>query len=193
MRKPLIIEPKPYKEKVLLHACCAPCSGAIVEYLLGQGIVPTIYYSNSNIYPSEEYCIRKNECLRYAAEKSVEIVLDEYNHEEWRRIVAGLEGERERGARCTECFRYRLARAARYAKEHGYDWLTTTLASSRRKNVEQVNAAGEYACSLFPGVRWWPKNWRKGGLQLRRTAIIKEENFYNQIYCGCEFSRYRLK
>lgn len=177
----------------MLHACCAPCSGAIVEYLLSQGIVPTIYYSNSNIYPSEEFDIRRNECCRYAAGKGVEIVVDEYDHEEWRQVVVGLENEPERGARCTECFRYRLVRAAKYAQEHGYDWLTTSLASSRWKSIEQVNAAGEYACSLFPGVRWWPKNWRKGGLQLRRTAIIKEEIFYNQIYCGCEFSMYRLK
>jgi len=66
--------------------------------------------------------------------------------------------------------------------------LTTTLASSRWKNLDQVNAAGEYACSLFPDVIWWDQNWRKGGLQVRRGEIIKEMNFYNQLWCGCEFS-----
>lgn len=86
------------------------------------------------------------------------------------------------------CFRFRLERAARYAQEHGFDVLTTTLASSRWKNLDQVNAAGFYACSLFPDVTWWDMNWRKGGLQERRNEIIREHGFYNQLYCGCEFS-----
>ena len=192
MGKPVTKEPTK-GERVLLHACCAPCSGAVVEYVLAQGLVPTIFYSNSNIFPSDEFSIRERECCRYAGGRGIEIVLDGYAHEEWLCIVAGLEKERERGARCTECFRYRLERAARYAWEHGYSWLTTTLSSSRRKDVDEVNAAGEYACSLFPGVHWWGKNWRKGGLQERREAIIKEENFYNQTYCGCEFSIYKSK
>ena len=87
-----------------------------------------------------------------------------------------------------QCFRFRLERAARYAQENGYKVLTTTLASSRWKNLEQINSAGEYACSLYPDVEWWSQNWRKGGLQERRGRIIKEQNFYNQLYCGCEFS-----
>ena len=77
----------------------------------------------------------------------------------------------------------------KYAAENGFPVLTTTLASSRWKSLEQVNEAGEWACSQVEGVVWWPQNWRKGGLQERRNEIIRSERFYNQLYCGCEFSK----
>lgn len=176
------------EEKVLLHTCCAPCSGAIIECLLNNGIRPTIFYSNSNIYPLKEYETRRDECIRYAEYNGLKVVEDKYDHNQWKFMIKGLEGEPERGRRCLQCFRFRLERAARYAQENGYKVLTTTLASSRWKNLEQINSAGEYACSLYPDVEWWSQNWRKGGLQERRGRIIKEQNFYNQLYCGCEFS-----
>ncbi len=175
-------------KKVLLHACCAPCSSAILECLLRNGFEPVIFYSNSNIYPEEEYLHRKDECVRYARALGVEIVEDVYDHEDWLRIARGLEGEPERGGRCLQCFKYRLKRAAEYAQGHGFPLLTTTLASSRWKSLDQINEAGHLACSEFPDVGWWDINWRKGGLQERRGEIIKEMDFYNQLYCGCEFS-----
>ena len=175
--------------KILLHACCAPCSGAIVEYLVHSGLRPVIFYSNSNIVPFKEYAHRLNEVLRYAGEFGLEVVEDNYDHDAWRTCTSGLEAEPERGSRCLECFRQRLLRAAEYAAEHGFEVLTTTLASSRWKSLEQVNKAGEWACSQVNGVTWWPQNWRKGGLQDRRNEIIREQNFYNQLYCGCEFSQ----
>jgi predicted adenine nucleotide alpha hydrolase (AANH) superfamily ATPase len=153
-----------------------------------NGITPTIFYSNSNIVPHQEYLKRKGECSRYAQALGLEIVDDDYDHAQWQCVAKGLENEPERGARCLECFRFRLVRAARYAHEHGFRVLTTTLASSRWKDLSQVDEAGRYACSLFPGVAWWGQNWRKGGLQDRRGEIIKEYDFYNQQYCGCEFS-----
>ena len=238
-------------DRVLVHACCAPCSGAILEWLVqhrpqpeepagdraeaasgakgidaagnraeaaGEGL-PTVFFSNSNIFPLAEYELRRGELLRYAAQlghmatdgsqeptghmatddgqgpgsqepKGLVVIDDVYDHEAWRCAVRGLECEPERGQRCLQCFRFRLERAARYAHEHGFNVLTTTLASSRWKDLEQVDAAGSYACSLFPGLRWWGRNWRKGGLQERRSAIIREQNFYNQTWCGCEFSHH---
>lgn len=175
--------------RLLLHACCAPCSSAIVECLVNHGIRPVIFYSNSNIFPEGEYVKRLDECIRYAEETGLEIVNDDYDHNAWRCVASGLERAPERGPRCMECFKFRLERAARYASEHGFDVLTTTLASSRWKDLSQVNAAGAYACGLFPSVTWWDMNWRKGGLQERRSAIIREHGFYNQLWCGCEFSR----
>ena len=180
------------KAKVLLHACCAPCSSAVLEFLVKRGIDFTVFYSNSNIYPFEEYEHRRNECLRYAEYCSVPIVSDTYDHGQWRLSVKGLESEPERGARCSECFRFRLERAAAYAAENGFGVLTTTLASSRWKSLEQVDAAGRAACEPYPEVLWWGRNWRKGGLQERRSEIIKQQDFYNQQYCGCEFSLSRL-
>lgn len=220
--------------KLLLHTCCAPCSGAIIETLLKEGVRPTIYYCNPNIYPYEEYLKRKDECSRYAAECGLDMVDADYNHETWLQCVHGLEDEPERGLRCSACFRHRLLSSAQYALSHGFDTLATTLASSRWKNLSQVNAAGGWAVAqaneaaaavkaldevrsqlpeavssakalddvrdhlpeapvdpapLYPQpLVWWDRDWRKGGLQERRSQIIREKGFYNQLWCGCEFS-----
>lgn len=173
---------------MLLHTCCAPCSSAIIECLLRHGVTPTIYYSNPNIFPLEEYEIRKNECVRYATSLGLEIVDDDYDHEKWLSEMMGLEEEPERGGRCLKCFKHRLLRTARYAHEHGFKTIATTLASSRWKSLGQIEAAGRFAESRYPDVTFWARNWRKGGLSERRIEIIKEYGFYNQKYCGCEFS-----
>lgn len=189
MKTSLHIEVPGGAKKVLLHACCAPCSSAIVECLMERGIEPVIFYSNSNIFPLEEYEHRLNECIRYARKWGIEIVHDVYDHDSWRLCAQGLEQEPERGGRCLQCFKQRLLRAARYAQENGFTVLATTLASSRWKNLEQVDEAGRWACAQVEGVSWWAQNWRKGGLQERRNQIIREEAFYNQLFCGCEFSQ----
>lgn len=174
--------------KVLLHTCCAPCSSAIIECLLNNGIRPTIYYCNPNIYPLEEYLIRKDECTRYAQALGLDIIDADYDHEVWLEAVKGHEDELERCGRCLKCFKLRLLRTAQYASENGFKVITTTLASSRWKSLDQINEAGQWACAQIPEVVWWDRNWRKGGLQERRLQIIKEYDFYNQLYCGCEFS-----
>ena len=174
--------------EVLLHTCCAPCSSAIIECLLNNGIRPVIYYCNPNIYPLEEYLVRKEECTRYAMALGLDIIDDDYDHEAWLEAVKGLENEPERGGRCLRCFKLRLLRTAEYARDNGFKVITTTLASSRWKSLDQINEAGEWACAQVSGVIWWDRNWRKGGLQERRLQIIKEYDFYNQLYCGCEFS-----
>ena len=181
--------------EVLLHTCCAPCSSAIIEAMMSSGITPVIYYCNPNIYPQEEYEIRKNECTRYAQSLGLEIVDADYDHEKWLEAMRGLENEPERGGRCLKCFKLRLLRTAEYAMQRGIKVITTTLASSRWKSLDQINEAGLWACERIKEtippddcVIWWDQNWRKGGLQERRLQIIKEYGFYNQLYCGCEFS-----
>lgn len=174
--------------RVLLHTCCAPCSSAIIECLMQHGICPTIYYCNPNIYPHEEYMIRKEECTRYAQDLGLDIVDADYDHESWLCGIRGKEQEPERGGRCLLCFKMRLRETARYAHEHGFNVITTTLASSRWKSLEQINEAGHYAVEPYADVMWWAQNWRKGGLSERRAAIIRQYDFYNQRYCGCEFS-----
>lgn len=187
-KQPAIIIPEGCT-KVLLHACCAPCSSAIVEWLLAHHVTPVIYYFNPNIYPLEEYEIRKNESKRHAASLGIEWIDDDYNHESWREAVCGLEHEPERGKRCEACFYYRLLATARKAQELHIPFFATTLASSRWKNLDQINAAGLKAQrSVSEAVRFWAQNWRKDGLQERRNELLKEYGFYNQIYCGCEFS-----
>ena len=188
----MLLEVPEGKKRILLHCCCAPCSGAVVECLVQNGLRPTLFFSNSNIVPRDEYDLRRSELTRYANLFGLETVDDEYDHEAWLDFTIGhdkaLEKVPERGPRCLRCFKFRLQRAAQYAAANGYDVLTTTLASSRWKSLEQVDEAGRLACENMQ-VIWWNQNWRKGGLQPRRSEIIKEQQFYNQTFCGCEFSR----
>lgn len=201
---------------VLLHTCCAPCSSAIIEAMLHSGITPVIYYCNPNIYPQQEYEIRKEECTRYARSLGLEIVDADYDHDNWLAAMKGLETEPERGGRCLKCFKMRLFRTAEYARQRGIKVITTTLASSRWKSLDQINEAGQWACDAVGlgvenevppvnsvqvenevppvnSVHWWNQNWRKGGLQERRLEIIRQYDFYNQQYCGCEFSMRKPK
>lgn len=179
---------------VLLHCCCAPCSSAILEWMLAHGVRPTLYYYNPNIFPEEEYLIRKNECTRYAEKLGLTIIDEDYDHESWRCAVRGMEQEPERGGRCLLCFKQRLLKAAQKAKELGLEEFTTTLASSRWKSLDQINEAGRWAeVQVSGGVRFDDRNWRKGGLQQRRNELLRENNFYNQLYCGCEFSLEAMK
>ena len=175
-------------QQVLLHACCAPCSSAIVEWMLQHDIRPTIFYFNPNIFPREEYDIRKEESKRHAESLGLQWIDGDYDHQRWLEAVRGLEGEPERGSRCLQCFSYRLKVAALQAKELGLAYFTTTLASSRWKSLEQITEAGLRAQAAVPGTTFWAQNWRKGGLQDRRNQLLHEYAFYNQQYCGCEFS-----
>ena len=195
-----------------MHACCAPCSSAIVEWMLANGVRPTIFYYNPNIWPREEYEIRKNESKRHAEGLGIQWIDGDYDHEEWRNEVSRCEdydytSEPERGRRCEQCFTLRLTRTARKAQELGLKYFATTLASSRWKSLEQIERAGRRAEQIVnestqkalgsaaspseePSLlcTFWAQNWRKGGLQERRTQLLKEFGFYNQQYCGCEFS-----
>ena len=186
-KKSQIIVPDGLKQ-VLLHACCAPCSSAIVEWLVAHDIEPVIYYYNPNIYPEQEYLIRKQESQRHADSLGIRWIDGDYNHENWQQCVQGLENEPERGKRCAICFYHRLLATAKMAQQEGIEWFATTLASSRWKNLEQINLAGERAAAEIGNIRFWAQNWRKDGLQERRNELLKQYGFYNQQYCGCEYS-----
>lgn len=175
-------------EKVLLHSCCAPCSAPILEWMLNNGISPTIFYFNPNIYPDEEYLKRKEECIHYAQKLQVEFVDGDYDHNIWLDKIGGLEDQPERGLRCAQCFKIRLEATAMLASERNFTIFTTTLMGSRWKNFAQIVEAGVQAASLVNGVQFWDKDWKKGGLTERRRILLQENNFYNQQYCGCEFS-----
>lgn len=187
-----VIPPVP-DARILLHSCCAPCSSAIIECMLDNGLKPTVFYYNPNIYPHEEYDIRKAEAIRFVESQGLDFVDADYDHSAWLETMHGLEDEPERGSRCLQCFRLRLAATAAYASRHGFNVITTTLASSRWKSLEQINQAGREAASLYPDVVFWEQNWRKGGLQERRNQLLHQYAFYNQQYCGCEFSMRRLE
>lgn len=149
----------------------------------------TLFFFNPNIYPEEEYLIRKTEIKRYAQQLGIPFIDGDYDHSDWLENIKGMEAEPERGQRCLTCFRIRMLRTAQKAEEEGYDMIATTLASSRWKSLEQISEAGNWATEQVPSVSFLERNWRRGGLSERRIALLKEHNFYNQPYCGCEFSR----
>ncbi|MFA6677375.1 MAG: epoxyqueuosine reductase QueH [Bacteroidales bacterium] len=173
-------------KKILLHSCCAPCSSAILEWLVQNDYDTTVYFFDPNIFPRSEYIKRRDENIRYCEQLGVEFVDGEYDYKKWRDGVWEFRDEPERGKRCQKCFDIRMIESARYASEHGFELFTTTLATSRWKDLKQVSAAGHAAEAMYPSVKFWDRNWRKGGLFERRNVLARQ--FYNQKYCGCEFS-----
>ena len=173
---------------VLLHSCCAPCSSAILEWLLQHDYAPTIFYFNPNIFPQEEYLVRKNECQRYAAKLGVPFVDGDYDHALWREAVKGLEKIPEGGERCFACFALRLKEAARLAAEKGFDFFTTTLTISPLKNAAKINEIGQQ-CAEESGVVWLPTDFKKKEGYKRSIELSAEYGLYRQDYCGCVFSR----
>lgn len=176
------------RRKLLLHSCCAPCSGEIMEALTASGIEYAVFFYNPNIHPRREYEIRKNENIRYAEAHGIKFVDADYDTDNWFGWVKGLESEPERGLRCTICFDLRFERTALYAHEHGFDIFTSSLGLSRWKDMDQINDSGIRAASRYPGMLYWTYNWRKGGGYQRMIEISKREKFYQQEYCGCIYS-----
>ena len=176
------------KDPMLLHSCCAPCAGAIMEELVANDIPCTILFYKPNIHPQREYLLRKAENMRHAAALGMPFIDADYDVSNWMTRVKGLEQEPERGARCTACFDMRFEYTALYAHEHGFRGFATTLGISRWKNLEQVNASGQRAAQPYENLTFWDINWRKGGGSARMIALAKEERFYQQEYCGCVYS-----
>lgn len=175
-------------DKLLLHSCCAPCAGDIMEKLVESEIDYTIYFYNPNIHPMQEYEIRKNENKRFADKHHIPFIDADYDKDNWFERVKGMEWEPERGKRCTACFDMRFERTALYAQEHGFSLISSTLGISRWKNMTQINGCGEKAASRYPDMAYWTYNWRKQGGAERMYQIAKKENFYKQEYCGCVYS-----
>ena len=174
--------------KLLLHSCCAPCSGELMEALSASGINFTIFFYNPNIHPRKEYEIRKNENIRFAKKMNVPFVDADYDTSNWFARVKGLEFEPERGARCSACFDMRFERTALYAHEQGFSVICSSLGISRWKDMNQINDSGTRAASRHPDLAYWTYNWRKQGGSARMYEISKRENFYQQEYCGCIYS-----
>ena len=173
---------------ILLHSCCAPCAGDVMNEMTRSGINYTILFYNPNIHPKKEYELRKNENIRYAQKLGIPIIDADYDVQNWFSRAKGMEYEPERGVRCTMCFDMRFERTALYAHEHGFRVFTSSLGISRWKNMEQINDCGVRAASHYPNTTYWTFNWRKDGGSARMYDLAKEEEFYAQQYCGCIFS-----
>tara|TARA_B100000674_G_scaffold490033_1_gene505081 strand:+ start:426 stop:1091 length:666 start_codon:yes stop_codon:yes gene_type:complete len=179
----------PNKEsKLLLHSCCAPCAGEIMEAVAASDIDTTIYFYNPNIHPKEEYEIRKDENIRFAEKLGFDFIDADYDKDNWFERIKGLENEPERGERCTVCFDMRFERTALYAHENKFKIFATTLGISRWKDLDQINNSGLKAAKRYNSLGFWDFNWRKQGGSSRMLEISKKEKFYKQEYCGCVYS-----
>ncbi len=176
------------KKRILLHCCCAPCSGEIISTLIASEINPTIFFYNPNIHPKSEYLYRKNEIMKYAQKQNITFADVDYDAPIWLKKVEGLAQEEEGGERCSICFDVRMNACAKYAHENNFSIFSSTLGISRWKNFEHVTAAGVTAANQYSDLVYWDYNWRKKGGQKRMHEITKKENFYRQKYCGCIFS-----
>lgn len=175
-------------DKLLLHSCCAPCSGEVMEALLFSKIDFSIFFYNPNIHPIQEYEIRKEENISFAKLHNIPFIDADYDKDNWFERVKGLEMEPERGKRCSACFDMRFERTALYAHEHGFPVICSSLGISRWKDMNQINDSGLRAASRYPQIEYWTYNWRKNGGSARMYEIAKRENFYKQEYCGCVYS-----
>ena len=176
------------EEKVLLHSCCAPCAGPLIERMHNSGVKLTILFYNPNIHPRKEYEIRKNENRRFAEKLGIECIDLDYDADEWFKRAKGMEHDPERGRRCSMCFDMRFVRTALYAHENNFNVITSSLGISRWKNMEQINDSGVRAADPYDDVSYWTFNWRKDGGAERMYKLAKEEEFYQQQYCGCIYS-----
>lgn len=187
-RPEIDLTPPGGEKKVLMHSCCAPCSGELIEAMVKAGIELTIFFYNPNIHPKKEYEIRKNENIRYAEKLGIPFVDADYDVQDWFARAKGMEHEPEKGKRCTMCFDMRFLRTALYAHENDFKIFTSSLGISRWKDMDQINRSGVYAAQMFEGTTYWTYNWRKEGGGVRMYDIAKRENFYKQEYCGCIYS-----
>ena len=178
------------KARLLLHACCAPCSSASLEYLV-QYFDITLFFYNPNISSAEEFGKRLNELKRFTEEcpfaKGIKIISPEYNHREFLDAAAGLESAKEGGERCEKCFRLRLNKTAEQAEKSGYEYFATTLTICPLKNAEKINLCGEAA--IVGNVMYLPTDLKKQERYKRSIELSKEYGLYRQSFCGCEFSK----
>lgn len=176
------------KNKLLLHSCCAPCAGAVMEKLVFSEIDFTIFFYNPNIHPRKEYDLRKEENIRFAKKYSIPFIDADYDPHNWFAKAKGMEQEPERGIRCTMCFDMRFYYTALYAHQNHFPVFTSSLGISRWKDMNQINSCGIKAASYFTDLIYWVYNWRKQGGSQRMLEISKTEHFYQQEYCGCAYS-----
>lgn len=176
---------------LLLHACCAPCSSYVLEYL-SRYFKITLFYYNPNISPESEYRYRVSEVKRLVAEmlpdSDITVVEGRYDPERFAQAVRGLEREPEGGKRCRACFRLRLEEAARQAQALGCEFFTTTLSISPLKNARALNEIGEELAPIYQ-TRYLVSDFKKREGYKRSIQLSAEYHLYRQDYCGCVYSK----
>lgn len=178
------------KPKLLLHACCAPCSSYVLE-CLNCCFDITLYYYNPNISPESEFDYRVCELERLVEEmnlKSVKVVVEKYNYNDFKSIAEGFETLPEGGERCFRCYKLRLEKTALFATENQFDYFTTTLTVSPYKNSYVLNNIGNELSKKY-GIKYLFSDFKKKDGYKRSCTLSKKYDLYRQNYCGCIFSK----
>lgn len=176
---------------LLLHSCCGPCSSYVLEYLTNYFKITILYY-NPNISPYDEYKKRLEEQVRLInnlpVKNKVDLLECDYDNIEFEKIVKGLENEKEGGSRCHKCYRLRLEKTAKLAKENNFDYFSTTLTVSPYKNSKVLNEIGKSLSELY-NVKYLYSDFKKKEGYKRSIELSRIYNLYRQDYCGCIYSK----
>ncbi len=177
------------KPSLLLHACCAPCSSYVLEYLSKYFNI-TLYFYNPNIYPYDEFVFRANELKRLTLEMNLDVktVVEEYDNESFEQVAKEYGDLPEGLVRCVNCYKLRLEKSVKYAKENGFDYVTTTLSISPHKNSDKLNEIGGKLSEEY-GVSYLFSDFKKKEGYKRSCQLSLEYNLYRQNYCGCKYSK----
>ena len=179
------------KPTLLLHAWCAPCSSYCLEYLSKTFDITVLFY-NPNIESELEFNKRVDELIRFIDEcrsiEGVNLEILDYDNSEFYDAVQGMEDAKEGGARCFKCYELRLRKTAEYAKEHDFEYITTTLTISPHKNSEKINEIGLRVAEEY-GLKYLLSDFKKNDGFKRSIELSKEYDLYRQSFCGCEFSK----
>ena len=188
------LETLTYEPKLLLHSCCAPCATYPLT-LLTKYFEVTILYTNSNIYPLEEYKKRFEELKRYISEyyPSINIIEKEYKHEEYMSHLHKGKDMKEGEWRCFKCYSMRIEDTLKYASEHNYEYVCTVLSVSRFKNSQAINKIGIALNRKYPNIKYLVADFKKDKGTEKGIVLSANASLYRQQYCGCEYSMKRLE
>ena len=179
-----------FRPSLLLHACCAPCSSAVVEFL-NEYFDITLYFYNPNISPEAEYDFRADELKRLISEmnlENIDIIVEKYDNSEFESIAKGYEDLPEGGGRCKRSFELRLEKAIQYASSNGFDYVTTTLTISPHKNAQLLNETGKSISEKY-NIQYLFSDFKKRNGYKRSCELSRQYNLYRQDYCGCKYSK----
>lgn len=188
-----IINKLDFKPKLLLHACCAPCSSSVLTRLNNFFDI-TIYFYNPNMDTKEEFVKRQNEeiilieKLNKTLENKIKIVICEFDNQTFYKTIKGYEKCLEGGERCKKCFELRLEKTCIYAKKNNFDYFTTTLSVSPYKNSKLLNEIGSLLEKKY-NIKYLYSDFKKKDGYKKSVELSKVYNLYRQNYCGCVFSK----
>ena len=179
-----------HKPTLLIHICCGVCSVYPLQYLRNYFNI-TIFFSNSNIYPYLEFEKRLNALKQYLNilnDDSIKLIVDKYDNDSYMKKLEHLKDEPEGGLRCKLCYELRMNESFKYANDHNYDYFTTVMSISNRKNAEWINEIGEKLDKIYPNTKYLYADFKKGNGINKNDELNRKLNLYHQNYCGCIYS-----